>query len=1076
MGSANPPTVHRIIPGILSGQGRPPPRLQPAWLLVGGGVGARPWSCGAAGPSGERRGAACAGSGRRTRHARSGRVSRRRGIRAGQRVQQRRHRANRDAQRRHCADESRERLECGRVLPHQIYLPNNDWQVRQAAPAPVNAAVLVEPPRLTVSQTLRAAAPATAAAPLTLGHLNIRSLTAHLDQLNQLLLTEKLDVICLSETFLNKNVDDRTLIVPGYRMLRRDRSGGSSGGGVAVLLRSDLRAEQLRTPTGGSSLETLWLQVGGRNSVIVGVGYRPPSGQLVPALDDLHEQLTHILASDLPTYLLGDFNIDTLRPAKPGVVPYLQLLHELGLHQLVTAPTRQSENPTLIDHIITNKPQSASGTKVIACNISEHDLISTSVANTRERQQPVTVSVRSTRRVNTDALCLDLLLADWSGVAQSNNITDMWTAFLATWQPIIDLHMPLRTIRLRHQAYPWLQDEEVRAAMATRDRARRARDRAPSEETQQEFRNRRNAVKVTLNRACSAFFEHTYKNSRPKTWKSVRQFLIASGKAQPKTISTSTAGEQWANKLNNYFASLGPSVAASLAHRDTGERLPPRPPRVCGGSFTPRPATLPELSSALHCMSSSHAAGRDGITVHMLRTTFAVVGPHLLKLVNTSIVSGELPLDWKAATVTPLYKKGNTADPGNYRPISILPVVAKLAERVVCSQLMHYLSSHHVLCPQQYGFRPGLSTEAALLDTVTYATENLDRGAVTSLITADTSKAFDSVEHGRLLDKLGWYGIETGWLADWLRNRTQTVLGKSESRAITHGVVQGSILGPVLFLLYTNDIVSYMTDAKIVAYADDLQFLDSDTPDNIQSLLARLEHTLSLAHEWFVQNRLQINPDKTEMLFIRSQRKNIDTNFRLQFGDSHVSPSQNVRVLGVSIDAFLTWESHITTVIQKCNIIIISIGRMRNKIPYCTRRLLIEALVIPHIRYCATVWGGCNKTQKRRLQKVLNFAVRIVFGLRKFEHISDSRNQFTWGKLEDIIETQDLSVVKRTLTNPNASKYLREKLVSRADVSSRHTRATTEGMLQLPKVRTEIAKRSFYCRAAAAWNRIITQS
>ena len=269
-------------------------------------------------------------------------------------------------------------------------------------------------------------------------------------------------------------------------------------------------------------------------------------------------------------------------------------------------------------------------------------------------------------------------------------------------------------------------------------------------------------------------------------------------------------------------------------------------------------------------------------------------------------------------------------------------------------------------------------------------------------------------------------------------------------------------------------MVSYMTNTKIVAYADDVQFLDSDTPGNIQSMQSRLERTLSIAHEWFVQNRLQINPDKTEMIFIKSQRKNIDTNISLSFGDSFVSPSQSVKVLGVSIDAHLTWESHITTVIQKCNVIIISIGRMRSKIPYCTRRLLIEALVIPHIRYCATVWGGCNKTQKKRLQKVLNFAVRIVVGLRKFDHVSDSRNQFTWGRLENIIDAQDFSFIKRTLKNPDSSKHLREKLLSRADVSSRQTRATAGGMLQLPRVRTEHAKRGFHFRAAAAWNRRIT--
>ena len=516
--SGRPPTVYRVLPCLLSGQGQPP-RLRPAWLPVAGGVG--PWSGGAAGPPADR--AAAVSGCRLSGRGRTGRSGRRK-ARAGRRVQQRRHRADRDAVRRHCA-----------------------------APVPTDGAALVEPPRLTLRQTRRAAAPAAVTAPMRLGHLNIRSATAHLDQLAQLLMTYRLDIICLTETFLNSDVDDRTLIVPGYQILRRDRPGGGSGGGVAILLRSELLTKELQTPAAGSALETLWLQVGDHAKIIVGVGYRPPSSRMTPALDDLQRQLADVLANDLPTYLLGDFNIDTLRPAKPGVVSYLQLLQELSLHQLVTSPTRQSENPTLIDHIVTNRPQTATETRVTPCDISDHDLISTTISTTvsttvREPRQRVTVTVRSTRRVNTNAMCLDLLLADWSGVTDCDNITDMWTAFLATWHPIIDHHMPMRTLQLRHQAYPWLRDEEVQAAMAARRRARRARDRAPSESTQQQLRTCRNAVKTTLNRACAAFFEHSYKNSRPKTWKNVRQFLVASGKARPRTTSPAATDERWAQR------------------------------------------------------------------------------------------------------------------------------------------------------------------------------------------------------------------------------------------------------------------------------------------------------------------------------------------------------------------------------------------------------------------------------------------------------------------------------------------------------------------------------------------------
>ena len=297
---------------------------------------------------------------------------------------------------------------------------------------------------------------------------------------------------------------------------------------------------------------------------------------------------------------------------------------------------------------------------------------------------------------------------------------------------------------------------------------------------------------------------------------------------------------------------------------------------MCAGAFSPGPATLPELSAALKRMSSSRACGTDGITIHMLRCTFSVVGPHLLKIVNHCIARCDFPDQWKAAIVTALHKKGDISDPNNYRPISVIPVVAKLCERVVCTQLMEYLTSHSVLCPQQYGFRPGQSTEAALLDAVTFATDNIDRGMMTSLVTADTSKAFDSDEHGRLLDKMEWYGVRRDWFSAWLRGRAQTVRGGSCVLEVTHGVVQGSILGPVLFLIFTNDLPQHIPHGRVVMYADDTQFLDAEFPTNLQVLKARIESSLQTSMRWFTQNRLKVNPTKTEMTILRSRRQNID--------------------------------------------------------------------------------------------------------------------------------------------------------------------------------------------------------
>ena len=637
--------------------------------------------------------------------------------------------------------------------------------------------VLSQPPRLTLRQTSQAGRSMSKAPPLSskmrVGHLNVRSLTKHIDDVNHLLLAEELDLLGLSESWLVESMDNSSLVFPGYSVTRRDRTG-RSGGGVAILCHNSLSVEPMTVPSAGSPLESLWIQLTGRRQIIVGVVYRPPSGPVAPVIDDLHDQLTFVISKRKPVFILGDTNFDITQPSKAGVKEYSRLLSDLSLHQLITSPTRPGPNPSLLDHLITNRSDLTSDPRVVASNFSDHDLIIAIVAGVRTRQQPRTVTVRSTRQLSQDALCLDLLMADWTPVYRAVSTENKWEAWRSAWDPQIDRHMPLRRIKVKHQPQPWLHDESVTAAREARDTARRDKKLTPCDETEHEFRARRNDVKVAQHRACSNYFLTSYRHSKSTTWKDIRRFLISSSKPQTAAHSPTSQQPGWLDRLNRHFADVGPAVAAELAAADTGETLRPRPPRVVSGAFSPRPATLPELSAALKRMSPSRATGDDGITIDMLRMTFPVVGPHLLHVINSSITRAELPPSWRAATVVPLYKGGDKCDPNNYRPISLLSVVAKLCERVVCSQLMAYLTKHAILCPQQYGFRPGQSTEAALLDAVSFVTDNIDRSRVSALVTADTSKAFDSVEHGRLLEKLGWYGVDDRWFRAWLSGRTQS--------------------------------------------------------------------------------------------------------------------------------------------------------------------------------------------------------------------------------------------------------------------------------------------------------------
>ena len=451
--------------------------------------------------------------------------------------------------------------------------------------------------------------------------------------------------------------------------------------------------------------------------------------------------------------------------------------------------------------------------------------------------------------------------------------------------------------------------------------------------------------------------------------------------------------------------------------------------------------------------------------------TFPVIGPHLLNVINASLVSGVLPDEWKRATVVPIHKSGDADDPSNYRPVSVLPVVEKLAESVVCSQLVQYLMAHDVICDAQHGFRPGRSTESAMLDAVGYLIDALDHGLIGCLTTADTSKAFDSVQHPRLLEKLGWYGIQSHWFQAWLSDRVQSVRGGSTILPITHGVVQGSLLGPILFLIFTNDLVSHVQDSKVVMYADDVQFLHKCLPQNVSDLRARVEHTMNTAQGWYIENTLKINPSKTDVVLIKSrQRRAATADFCMHFGDAMVQPSPKAKVLGIVVDEGLTFESHVSAVVRRCYAVLGGLCKFTHRLPQQVKQMIVEALVFPHIVYCLTVWSGCGVTQRRRIQKMINHCAQVVKGTRRSAHVTPLLRDLKWPSLETLICERDLGMMHSILRDLRAPSSLCERVSYRSDVSARESRATHANLLELPRVRTEHARRFFQYRASEWWN------
>ena len=577
-----------------------------------------------------------------------------------------------------------------------------------------------------------------------------------------------------------------------------------------------------------------------------------------------------------------------------------------------------------------------------------------------------------------------------------------------------------------------------------------------------------------LRTAKADFFNANHCETSKDMWSKIRRYGMASKPAK----SAAELDSAVADHFNEYFAGVGQRISDDLK-REASADLPLRLPRVVSGAFRVQCITLSELSLALQRMSSSKAVGPDSVPLSLLRECFAVIGPHLLHVVNHSLASGRVPAVWKLATVVPLHKGGELTEPSNFRPISVLSVVGKLVERVVCTQLLEYVTTHHILVDSQYAYRPQHSTEDAVIDIVSHAIANMDSSMVTSITSTDLSKAFDCVDRPALLAKLECYGISPHWFADYFADRRQTVKGgQASSLEVRFGVIQGSIVGPLMFLLFTNDIQCYLSEScKIVSYADDTQLIHSALPSTsgLAGLRSRVELDLAAISQWFHCNGLKINPSKTEFIVLGTPAHTRKvTGMSITFGDVQLLPSDSVKILGVHLDRNLSWQVHTGKITQRCFGSLVTINKLRHVLPKTTIKTLVESLVFPHIRYCLPAWAPATALQRKRVDKVINFAVRIVTGKRKTDHVTESRKGLGWLSFDETVCLRDCIRVHRAIHEVDGPRAIREQIKRRSDISQRSTRATEDGTFlqtsSLKPPRLELVKLSFPYRAVTAWN------
>lgn len=867
-----------------------------------------------------------------------------------------------------------------------------------------------------------------------IAHLNVRSLDKNGPSLNNLLdeVNQNIDILTLSEIWGNYNDFKH----PAYQPLTLKLRNNKRGGGVGIMIKNDIKFSTVNEMTMlNNNIEILTVKIQDNNGTrLISSLYRPPI-QTSTDINNFISEITNVLDfkeinfQDIKYDILGDFNINILQyNSSEHIRDFMNKLEEFNLTPLINRPTRITSNhSSIIDNIFSNNFIGMEQF-ILPVSISDHFLILKSEPHSNSSNETKHISKRCFCNDNILKFETDLVTKDWNNIISETDSIKQWDLFFNNLDSAFTKAFPMKIIKIKNnvkKANLWINNE-IKALIKKERKLYLRKLNSPTPHNILLHKNFKNSLNSSIRKAKIKYFENHFKHSEKNSklmWSKINE--ITNNKT--KTFNTIdkitfnnnviTDKNEIASNMNNFFIDIGTKLAENITvdHNEQQQYLNELPNHNCKFKF--KHISIQDLLKIEKSLKPKISCGPDEIPSKIIKKAITSIPYVFLHLINNSLDTGTIHKRLKDAVVIPIYKKGSKNDPNNYRPISLINAISKIIEKIIAFQLRKYLEQNKLINEQQFGFRKGHSTIHAMISSINHLeTQKRNKHGSTSIF-IDLSKAFDTVNIQLLLTKLKKYGIqdtELKWFESYLKGRTQScrINGqKSTVKIVKIGVPQGSILGPLLFIIYINDFPD-INKNFINLFADDTKITISSKSK--QEAEIKSNEAINNANKWFKNNMLTLNPDKTRIINFNMKNDkptiSLENNQILEIHTKNTNDAEkHFKFLGFHIDETLNFEAHTQKIINKLNSANHILRKIKNTIPLKQKILIYNAIFKPHLEYGAPIWAK-NKKTIDTISKIQKKAIRFVDGNNKKKHTEHLFKRYRTLKFQDLTTLNALMI------------------------------------------------------------------